>query len=67
MIFVGMILGGYDPFSSWTRSKERCPKIVHSFETFDGNNPVDLIKLLGAISNTSDYDLDKYGMLSAVI
>ena len=47
--------------------KEQCPHVVHSYETFNGDNPFDPIKLLGAISNPSEYDPEKHGMLSAVI
>ena len=47
--------------------REKYPHLVHSFEVFDGNNPFDQIKLVGAIGNVSDYDPEKHGMLSAVI
>ena len=42
-------------------------QMVAKFKLFDGDNPFDLIKLCGAITNPNDYDVDKYGVLSAVI
>ena len=43
------------------------PKIVATFENFDGDNPFDPIKLCGAITHPSDYCVEKYGILSTVI
>ena len=43
------------------------PHMVAKFETFDGNNPFDPIKLCGAITISDDYDAEKHGILSAVI
>ena len=41
--------------------------MVAKFETFDGDNPFDPIKLCGAITSPDDYDADKHGILSAFI
>ena len=59
------LTSGYLPYHLMIR--EKYPHLVHSFEVFDGNNPFDPIKLLGAIGSVSDYDREKHGMLSAVI
>jgi len=59
------ITSGYLPHHMMIQQK--CPEIVHSFEEFDGEKPFDPIKLMGTISNISDYDACKHGMLSAVI
>ena len=40
---------------------------VHSLEVFDGDNPFDPIKLLGAIDNPDNYDPGRHGLLSAVV
>ena len=59
------LTSGYLPYHLHIRQK--CPQIVHSFESFDGDNPFDPIKLMGAISNVSSYDPEKHGTLSSVI
>ena len=59
------LTSGYLPYH--LKIREKYPHLVYSFEVFDCNNPFDPIKLLGAIGSVSDYDLEKHGMLSAVI
>ena len=59
------LTSGYIPYHLKIRGKY--PHLVHIFEVFDGNNPFDPIKLLGAIGSVSNYDPEKYGMLSAGI
>ena len=56
---------GYLPFHKHLIAQNS--SAVHSFEEFDGPNPFDPIKLTGAITNTSDYNADKHGILSAVV
>ena len=43
------------------------PKIVARFEKIDEDNPFHPIKLRCAITHPSDYCVEKYGILSAVI
>ena len=45
----------------------KCLECVHSLEVFDGDNPFDPIKLLGAIDNPDNYDPGRHGLLSAVV
>ena len=40
---------------------------LHSSKNVDGMNPFDLIKLNGLITNISDYDAKKHGILSTAV
>ena len=46
---------------------KECPQVVESFEEFNGDNPFEPIKLMGAIRNPAIYDREQHGILSAVI
>ena len=56
---------GYDAYHKQIMKAH--PQMVAKFETFDGDNPFDPIELGGAITSPDDYDLNKHGVLSAVI
>jgi hypothetical protein len=56
---------GYLPYHLWIMHEH--PDFIASFETFDDDHPFEPIKLGGAISNPSDYDESKHGLLTAVI
>ena len=56
---------GYLPYHN--QIIKRHPDIVAKFEYFDGDNPFKPIKLCGAITNPSDYDSAKHGVLSAIV
>ena len=56
---------GYDAYHKQIMKAH--PQMVAKFETFDGDNPFDPIKLCGAITSPEDYDVSKHGVLSAVI
>ena len=59
------LITGYLPFHMFNKLAH--PNMVHSYESFDGNNPFDPITLTGAINNTQEYDTAKHGILSALI
>ena len=46
---------------------KRHPSEVAKFESFDGNNLFETIKLCDVIAHPSDYDKEKYGITSAVV
>ena len=56
---------GYLPYHA--RIIQRHPNIVAKCEYFDGENPFEPIKLCGAITNPSDYDSEKHGVLSTIV
>lgn len=56
---------GYLPYHK--RIMEECPHIVKSYEEFNGSNPFEPIKLIGAITDPDIYDKDRHGVLSAVV
>ena len=43
------------------------PEVVHSLRFFDSEDPFEPIKLEGAVSDPSDYDASRHGLLTAVI
>ena len=56
---------GYLPYHKMIMKK--CPQAVESFEDFNGCNPFEPIKPMGAITNPAIYDKEQHGILSAVI
>ena len=56
---------GYLPYHN--QIIKRHPNIVAKFEHFDGNVPFEPIRLCGAITNPSEYDSEKHGVLNAVV
>jgi hypothetical protein len=43
------------------------PDVVHSLRFFNSTNPFEPIKLEGAVSDPTDYDASRHGLLTAVI
>jgi hypothetical protein len=43
------------------------PEVVHSLRFFDSEDPFEPIKLEGAVSDPTDYDASRHGLLTAVI
>ena len=56
---------GYLPYHK--KIINECPQIVESYEEFNGSNPFEPIKLVGAITDPDVYDKDQHGVLSAVV
>ena len=56
---------GYLPYHK--KIMKEYPQVVESFEEFNGDNPFEPIKLMGAITNPAKYDREQHGILSAVI
>jgi hypothetical protein len=52
-------------FHQWVITSH--PDLVHSFEQFDDSNPFEAIKLVGALKDPADFDVDTYGQLTAVV
>ena len=59
------LITGYLPFHIFNKLTH--PNMVYSYESFDDNNPFDLITLTGAIDNTQEYNTTKHGILSTII
>ena len=49
---------GYLPYHDFIQ--QRSPGIVAKYETFDRSNPFDRIKICGAITDPSEYDVSKH-------
>ena len=47
--------------------QQRNPRIIALYDTFDGSNQFDFIKLYSAITDPSEYDVSKHGMLITII
>ena len=56
---------GYLPYHK--KIMEECPHIIESYEEFNGTNPFEPIKLVGAITDPDIYDREQHGVLSAVV
>ena len=56
---------GYLPYHK--KIMHECPHIVESYEEFNGSNPFEPIKLVGAITDPDVYDKERHGVLSAVV
>jgi len=56
---------GYLPYHQFIMQTR--PDLIAEYEEFNGRNPFDPIKLGGAITDPSAYDLENHGLLKAVI
>ena len=56
---------GYSPYHK--KITNECPHIVDSYEEFNGPNPFEPIKLVGAITDPDIYDKERHGVLLAVV
>jgi len=56
---------GYLPYHRFIMSTR--PDLIAEYEEFNGRNPFDPIKLGGAITDPSAYNLENHGLLKAVI